>query len=166
MKIEENLYEEVLIHFARMYLLLGVIERRLRTRIPNTLRLYGESIGKGPWWFLLPDNPIQRVRILRAINKNEGSLENFERFLAFVFWRDIFRGRCFQNLWIPALHKVFPGIEDPLNSRSYGRTKFHIDKAYEIRNRIAHFDESESEEYEKEEKYLLWLVFAMGGFTP
>jgi hypothetical protein len=166
MNIEENLYENVLVHFARMYLLLGVIERRLRRGIPDTLSEYGQTVGKGPWWVLLTENPVQRLRILRAITKNEGSLENFERFLAFVFWRDIFKGKCFKNLWTPALHKVFPGLEDPLNSRSYGRTKFHIEKAHEIRNRIAHFDESESEEYQNEEKYLLWLVFAMGGFTP
>jgi hypothetical protein len=165
MNFEENLYEQILIHFARMYLLLGVIERRLRREIPNTLRNHTQALDGQPWWFLLTHNEIQRVRVIRALAKNRGEIDNFERFLAFVFWRDIFKGKCFRNLWLPALHKAFPGLENPLDSRSYGKTKFHIDKAYEIRNRIAHFDETDTADYEKEELLLLWLVDALGGFS-
>jgi hypothetical protein len=62
-------------------------------------------------------------------------------------------------------HKAFPGLENPLDSRSYGKTKFHIDKAYEIRNRIAHFDETDTADYQKEELLLLWLVDVLGGFS-
>lgn len=52
MNIEENLYEKTLVHFATLYLLLGVIERRLRQRIPITLREYGESFGQSIWWLV------------------------------------------------------------------------------------------------------------------
>ena len=165
MEIEDHLYEKVLIHFATIFLLLGVTERRLRKRIPVTLSEYGKTIGRGPWWSLLSESDSQRIRIARAIAKNDGDLENFERFLTLRFWRDIFRGNCYRKLWIPVLHTVFPGLEFPLNSRSYGRVTFYLEKAVQIRNRVAHFDETDTEDYKKEEEIMIRLVEALGGLS-
>lgn len=165
MNIEENLYEKTLVHFATLYLLLGVIERRLRQRIPITLREYGESFGQSIWWLVLPENPVQRVRIVRAIKKNNGILENFERFLTLRFWRDIFSGKCYRNLWRPALHRVFNGLPNSLDSQSYGKVVFHLNQAVEIRNRVAHYDETNASSFDREEELLLWLVNALGSFN-
>lgn len=160
----ENFYERTLLHFAELYLLLGVIELRLRARIPATLSEYGVSIDRAPWWFLLPENSSQRVRILRAIAKNNGEIENFERYLSLRFWRDIFRGKCFRNLWTPALHRVFNGLQNPLDANSYSKVVVHLDRAVEIRNRVAHFDSSGLRAFSREEKTLRWLVEALGGW--
>ncbi len=165
MEFEEHLYEKVLLHFATMFLLLGVIERRLRRRIPTTLSEYGLTIGHGPWWNLLPENNSQKIRILRAISKNSGELKNFERFLTLRFWRDIFKGKWYRNLWVPVLHKVFSGLENPLDSRSYGRVVHHLEEAVLIRNRIAHYDETEIKDYLREVEMMTWLVNSLGGLS-
>jgi len=165
MEIDDHHYEQVLLHFATLFLLLGVIERRLRIRIPATLREYGLLINKAPWWLVLPYRENQHLRIQRAIQKNDGHLENFERYLTLRFWREIFRGKCYRTLWIPALHEVFPDLEYSLDPRSYGKVAFYLDQAVEIRNRVAHFDETKMTNFKREEEMMLWLVNATGGLS-
>lgn len=165
MEIDDHHYEKVLLHFATLFLLLGVIERRLRVRIPATLSEYGLLINRAPWWLVPPHREVQHLRIQRAIRKNDGLLENFERYLTLRFWREIFRGKCYRTLWIPALHDVFSGLERPLDSRSYGRVAYHLDQAVEIRNRVAHFDETKMKDFKREEEMMLWLVNALGGLS-
>ena len=69
MEIDDHHYEQVLLHFATLFLLLGVIERRLRIRIPATLREYGLLINKAPWWL-----------------GNETKMTNFKREEEMMLW--------------------------------------------------------------------------------
>ena len=156
-------YEFHLRRFVSLYFLIGIIERELRKRVVITLSDLASEFGYLEWLSVIPDNYESRKNISVAIEKNSGDPDGIEKHLPFAFWRRLFMGEHYESLWIPALHQIFPKLNNPLTRETADQVGQRMYKANQIRNRIAHFDIEGAERYETEKKVLMWLINAMGG---
>ena len=156
-------YEFHLRRFVSLYFLIGILERELRKRVVITLSDLASEFGYLEWLSVIPDNYESRKNISMAIEKNSGDPDGIEKHLPFAFWRRLFMGEHYESLWIPALHQIFPKLNNPLTRETADQVGQRMYKANQIRNRIAHFDIEGAERYETEKKVLMWLINAMGG---
>ena len=156
-------YEFHLRRFVSLYFLIGILERELRKRVVITLSDLASEFGYLEWLSVIPDNYESRKNISVAIEKNSGDPDGIEKHLPFAFWRRLFMGEHYESLWIPALHQIFPKLNNPLTRETADQVGQRMYKANQIRNRIAHFDIEGAERYETEKKVLMWLINAMGG---
>ncbi len=163
MLIDGNFYEFHLRRFVTLYFLIGVIERELKSRVPITLGELAADSGYLEWLELIPTTFENRKNLSMAAEKNAASFRGFEHHLPFAFWRRLFEGEYFESLWVPALHKVFPALPDPLQRSSADKVGQRLYKANQIRNRVAHFDIEGAERFDTEKKILIWLINAMEG---
>ena len=163
MLIDGNFYEFHLRRFVILYFLIGVIERELKSRVPVTLGELAADFGYLEWVDVVPTNFENRKNLSIAQEKNLGSSRGVEHHLPFAFWRRLFAGEYFETLWIPALHKVFPALSNPLQRSSADKVSQRLYKANQIRNRVAHFDIEGAERFDTEKKVLMWLINAMEG---
>jgi hypothetical protein len=151
-------YEEQLIIYATLYKLLGVIEHTLRARIPNTLRTLAINSGKRYWHEVIPSNTY-REKTLRKLRSAEAENSRvFDLKISYGFWRHLFTRDLFTVLWLPALNKIFPNLKRPLTKDSYHEIGAALHRSYLIRNRVAHYDFKEREEFESEAATLIWLI--------
>lgn len=163
MHSRDYFYEVELKRYVVLYFLLGVVEHEFRARVPIVLSDAAFTLGKLDWWEVLPQTP-QNVRsIKRAIEKNGDSAVGFEQKLPFSFWRFIFVGENYLTLWNEYLQGIFPSLERPLEKRSYDQICNRIYRAYELRNKVAHYEFLAVQRFENEKRGLLWLIHAMGG---
>ena len=165
MVIDLKLFETHLRRYVVLYYMLGLIERELRTRSMITLSSLAAEKGYGEWVYVVPATKrnIQSMRV--AFKKNSYQIDGIEEHLTFSFWRHLFDGKNYTSLWIPALHQIFTGLDNPLQKRSYAQVGNHMTKANRIRNRVAHYEIKKSSDYEKEKSILLWLIQKMGGVS-
>ena len=85
--------------------------------------------------------------------------------MTFSFWRHLFDGKNFTLLWIPALHLIFPSLENPLTKRSFAQVGNHLSRANKIRNRVAHYEIRVNSDYESEKEVLMWIIQKMDGVS-
>jgi hypothetical protein len=165
MVIDLKLFETHLRRYVVLYYMLGLIERELRTRSMITLSSLAAEKGYAEWVFVVPATRrnIQSMRV--AFKKNSFQIDGIEEHLTFSFWRHLFDGKNYTILWIPALHQIFPGLDNPLQKRSYAQVGNYMTKANRIRNRVAHYEMKNSSDYEKEKNILLWLIQKMDGVS-
>ena len=151
--------------YATLYFILGLIEIELRQRIVIAMSSLSAEKGYGEWVYVIPATKrnIQSMRV--AFKKNSFQIDGIEEHLTFSFWRHLFDGKNYTSLWIPALHQIFTGLDNPLQKRSYAQVGNHMTKANRIRNRVAHYEIKKSSDYEKEKSILLWLIQKMGGVS-
>ena len=158
-----NVYEKYLRQFAILYFMLGYIEREFRIRIVATLGSLASEKGYSAWTFVIPETFENSRALERAQRKNRGHFEDMEKYLNFAFWGHLFKPRNFTTLWIPALHTIFPSLSNPQSKESFAQVSNKVGRAYEIRNRIAHFDLESAEHYKSERAVLLWIINALQG---
>ena len=139
MLIDGNFYEFHLRRFVILYFLIGVIERELKSRVPMTLGELAADFGYLEWVDVVPTTFENRKNLSAAEEKN------------------------LETLWIPALHKVFPALSNPLQRSSADKVGQRLYKANQIRNRVAHFDIEGAERFDTEKKVLMWLINTMEG---
>lgn len=154
-------YEEQLYRFSILYMMFGYIEHELRRRTVVTLSNLAKEKGYAWWFQLIPERRNSRVLIRKAIKLNRGSKDGFEYLLPFTFWRNLFIRENFTNLWIPALHKIFEGIEEAKRHEKFKDVCAKIKAAHEIRNRLAHYNFRDSRKFEDERADLAYLIQAL-----
>lgn len=163
MEKREIYYEEELKRYTVLYFLLGVVEHEFRARIPTILSDYAYSRAIDNWWEVLPSSYQNRKSIERATKKNGNSLNGFEQHLPFSFWRYIFVGENFPTIWKESLYTIFPNLKNPLAKSSFDRICNRIYLAYQLRNKVAHYELQTQIKFEKEKSRLLWLINMMAG---
>lgn len=165
MVIDLRIFETHLRRYAVLYFMLGLIERELRVRSMITLSSLASEKGYREWIYIVPATKKNIKSMRNAYKKNGLRIDGIENHLPFSFWRHLFDGKNYTQLWIPALYLIFPNLENPLHKRSYWQVGNQMAKANRIRNRVAHFDIELDSDYEKEKSTLLWLIQKMGGVS-
>ena len=160
---ETRIFEAQLRRYAILYFMLGLIEKKLRTRVMITLSSFAGEKGYTEWFLVLPQTVEHKRSIHHALRKNRNQTDGIEEYLSFSFWRRLFVGSNYISLWIPALHLVFPSLKDPLEKKSFDRVGNYLYLASQIRNRVAHYDIHGAADFEREKSVLMWLIKAMSG---
>jgi hypothetical protein len=163
MQRREIYYEEELKRYTVLYFLLGVVEHELRARIPIAMSDYAYSRGIRDWWEVVPQSYQNLKSIERATKKNGNSLNGFEQHLPFSFWRYIFVGENFPTFWRESLHTIFPNLKNALTKTSYDQICNRIYLAYQLRNKIAHYELQTHIKFEREKERLLWMINMLAG---
>jgi hypothetical protein len=163
MENQMKFYELHLQRFSTLYLQFGYIELELRHRVVATLSNYAKRKSYSEWFHIIPKEKQFSLALRRALSKNRGSQKEFERFLPFSFWKDLFHKKYFLYLWVPALHKVFLGLANPKNLESLKFMSKKLELAHQIRNRLAHYNFQDSGNFEAEKEVLESVITALGG---
>ena len=156
-----NFYELQLQRFSELYTLFGYIELELRLRVVVALSNYAESKSYSEWFYVVPREKQFSIAIRQALKKNRGNYVEFERFLPFTFWKDLFHKKYFLLLWLPALHKAFLGLANPRNLDSLKSISRKLEHAHQIRNRLAHYNFQDSGNFETEKEVLESIITAL-----
>ena len=159
--LDTRIVETQLRRYAVLYFMLGLIEKELRKRVVITLSSLAREKGYSTWFSIIPPSEILKRSIKKASRKNGHQIEGVEEYLPFGFWRRIFIGSNYITLWIPGLHLIFPALVNPLEKRSFDRVGTHLHRASHIRNRVAHYEIRDPEDFEEEKSVLMWLLRAM-----
>lgn len=159
--LDTRIVETQLRRYAVLYFMLGLIEKELRKRVVITLSSLASEKGYPTWFSIIPPTEVLKRSIKKALRRNGNQTEGVEEYCSFGFWRRIFIGSNYIALWIPALHLVFPALVNPLEKRSFDRVGTHLHRASQIRNRVAHYEIRETEDFEQEKSVLMWLICAM-----
>ena len=165
MAIDLRIFETHLRRYAILYFMLGLIERELRVRSMITLSSLASEKGYSEWVHVVPQTKGNIKSIKTAHKKNYLKFDGIEEHMTFSFWRHLFDGKNFTLLWIPALHLIFPSLENPLTKRSFAQVGNHLSRANKIRNRVAHYEIRVNSDYESEKEVLMWIIQKMDGVS-
>jgi hypothetical protein len=165
MAIDLKIFETHLRRYAVLYFMLGLIERELRVRSMITLSGLASEKGYAEWVHVVPSTKGNIKSINTAFTKNFLKFEGIEEHMTFSFWRHLFDGKNFTLLWVPALHSIFPSLENPLTKKSFAQVGNHLTKANRIRNRVAHYEIRVDSDYEGEKEVLMWIIRKMDGVS-
>jgi len=158
---EGKFYEEHLNRLSILFVMFGYIELELRKRIVLTLSNLAIEKGYSQWFLTLPRNNQRAAAIRRAVKTNNGIHAGLENYLPFGFWNELFHRSFYLGLWLPALHRIFLGLQNPKTRASFLFIAGNIDKAHQIRNRFAHYNLKDAGNFEFEKEVLVSLIHAL-----
>lgn len=129
-----NLYHWNVMVSAAFYGPLHTFELALRNSVHDRLSAH---FGQKDWWNRAPlDNEGQRlVRQARARCRRSAGPDDVVTELSLGFWSSLVARRYDRDLWVPALHRAFPGYRGPRRTLQ--------DQLYSLRllrNRIMHHE--------------------------
>ena len=160
--MNERIYEKELIFYSTLYKLLGVIELTLRHRIPNTLSVIARKRGFIYWFEVIPESS-SRGKVMRNLKQEvEEGLFDPNFFIPLSFWRYLFSKDSYTTLWLPALYKIFPNFRNPLSRESFQEISDALHRVNLVRNRVAHYDFKNCQNFEIEAALLLWVIAMLG----
>ena len=165
MAIDLKIFETHLRRYAVLYFMLGLIECELRVRSMITLSSLASEKGYAEWVQVVPSTKGNIKSIKTAYKKNYLKFDGIEEHMTFSFWRHLFDGKNFTLLWVPALHTIFPSLENPLTKKSFAQVGNHLSRANRIRNRVAHYEIRVNSDYEGEKEVLMWIIQKMDGVS-
>ena len=154
--------------FARAYNLIGRLELHLRYQIPITLSSYAEERGHREWHEVVPLNEYAQNSLNRAnkavlMAKQEKSTAS--TFLPFSFWRYLLSNRNYGDLWLPNLHVIFPGLENPKTRSAFRQVDLHMNSALRLRHNVAHYNLNCLGTIAFSQKKVEWLLDSLGVTT-
>jgi len=158
---EGKFYEDQLNRLSILFVMFGYIELELRKRIVVTLSNLAIEKGYSQWFLILPKNNQRAIAIRRAVKINRGIYSGLENYLPFGFWNELFNRKFYLELWLPALHRVFLGLQNPKTRASFSLIAGNIEKAHQIRNRFAHYNLKDAGNFEFEKEVLTSLIYAL-----
>ena len=138
------------------YTQIGILELNLRTNIPTSLLRSERSTGN--WYEKLSLNQKGVEDLKRARTQKPTSPEDL---LSLSFWRYLLSNKNYGGLWLPHLHKAFPGVGSPKNIETFREVDRAMDSSLRLRHKIAHYNVDELENIEYSVKKVEWLVQIM-----
>lgn len=138
------------------------LELRFRILIPHYLREHQVFYELTHWHEDISLSFSGEKSLLRARMKLKRNEHNFvEDFLPFGFWQNTVHEKNFTKLWVPFLHKAFPGIVDAASMPKMKEVEQRMITASEFRNLVSHHNRKVLIDYEANIENLLWLIDAM-----
>lgn len=156
-------YEFYLKRIADIHFFVGILEFKLRIKIPVALSSLSRTSGYPEWFDVLPKSDQNIVAISQALKRNSQSIVGMEHYLPFSFWSHMFQRELYSILWVPCLHRVFGGLNDPIHKNSFLAVSRNMRRASRVRNRSAHFNLINAGDYDDEISLLKWLIRAIDG---
>jgi hypothetical protein len=150
--------------FTSAYTLIGSLELRLREAIPRVLKDYADKKGYSEWHNVLCVKGIGEVALEQAKDRllsRAHSGEEIEDFLPLSFWRHLLSNRQYGALWLPALYRVFPEVNNPKDNKVFQNIDKNMDTALRLRNSVAHFNMQSLPNIEFSKKKVQWLLDAL-----
>jgi hypothetical protein len=138
------------------YTQIGILELKLRTSIPPAL-LGSEQTARN-WYEKLTLNQKGVEDLERAKGQKPTSPEDL---LSLSFWRYLLSNKNYGGLWLPHLHKAFPGVSSPKDIETFREIDRAMDSSLRLRHKIAHYNLDELENIEHSVKKVEWLVRIM-----
>ena len=138
------------------YFRIGILELRLRSRVPAALH-HGD-LPEELWFEKLKLSGKGLEDLERARASKPDSPEDL---LSLSFWRYLLSNRHYGELWLPHLHKAFPNVDSPKKFRTFKSVDHAMDSSLRLRNKIAHYNLDELGAIEHSLKKVDWLIQAM-----
>ena len=138
------------------YFQIGILELRLRSRVPDAL-LQGD-MPEVPWFEKLNLNGKGLEDLERARASKPNSPEDL---LSLSFWRYLLSNRHYGELWLPHLHKAFPNLDFPKEFRTFKSIDQAMDTSLRLRNKIAHYNLDELGAIEHSVVKVEWLIWLL-----
>ena len=161
-----NFQDEALKRYGRSYLLLGDFELIVRKKMIVTLSDFAKGKGHTMWHEGLEFSDVGSQYLLRTINKAKSQARRdnvtIESQVPLSFWRYLLISKHYSNLWLPALHLVFPMLDAPKERNSFHSISEKMGWALDLRNRVAHYNFYKISIIEAEETNLRSIISAMG----
>jgi hypothetical protein len=152
--------------FGRLYVEIGILEKLLRNKIPQSIDIQANVRDEPQWLSEITLDAKNRAKInqariqMRKAGLNDGRL--LAEFLPLSFWSWILHRKHYTTLWIPHTHKIMNASEYPLDLRLYREFDQRLYKANQDRNVIAHYNISMISSMEKSMENVKWLQRALG----
>ncbi len=135
------------------YFQIGILELRLRSRVPDAL--FQADMPEAPWFEKLNLNKKGLDDLERARASKPDSPEDL---LSLSFWRYLLSNRHYGELWLPHLHKAFPNLDSPKEFRTFKSIDQAMDSSLRLRNKIAHYNLDELAAIEHSVAKVDWLI--------
>lgn len=124
---------------AAFYLTLSCLEVGLRNALHDQLRVKYDRPG---WWDAAPLRPPEKFKVQQASDdlrkrKPDGRhcADDVVTELSFGFWVSLLRRHYDQSLWVPTLHRAFPGYHGNRET-----LRDNLQAMVKLRNRIMHHE--------------------------
>ena len=152
-------YSRELETFSKVYLLLGVIEIELRSRVPATLsRVNGNKF----WYENFEFDSYPNYLIENVLKRRKGNPVGVESRLPFGFWVRIFRVKNFEMIWQGRINEIFPLLPKPNSKKTYDSLSRRLKRVHRLRNKIAHYELVKLKNQTQEIQDLMFLIRALG----
>ena len=145
--------------FEYSYFLVGLLEIKLRTSIPEIINLNPQVTGTKRWYTTLPLNERSSHALEIALLIDN---ENPEHYLPLSFWRYLLSSKNYGSLWLPTLYQLFPLLDSPKSFRNFKLIDKHMDSALRLRNNIAHYNLDAAKNMSFAQNKVKWLLINLG----
>ena len=139
--------EKLILRYSQTYILIGLLESRLRIRLIEALSKYSSEKGYAEWH-----------QILDAKSAHDPS----KPYVSFGVWRDVLSQRNFTKLWLPCTKYAFIDLPFADSFKTYQKIDNRMYYAAGTRNRVCHFNFANYRNVKHEEANLRWLIAALG----
>ena len=140
-----RLYEWNMLAAAAVMVTTGMIEVIVRNALDARMVEWSMSLGKPSWFDVAPldwrgRDDIAKAR-WRATNRGRAPEQHGKVIaeLSFGFWRYLLSQRYHASMWVPSLHRAFPGGSQDIRVRRR-RVESHLANLTLVRNRAAHHE--------------------------
>ncbi|MET8523270.1 hypothetical protein [Nocardioides sp. NPDC004968] len=123
----------------------GTVEVIVRNALDRQLVSWAERKGRGDWLGTVPLDQRGRDDVAKARSRATMRGRRVEQHgrvvaeLSFGFWRYLMSQRYHASLWVPSLHKAFPGATEDLRTRRR-EVESRLVNLMLVRNRAAHHE--------------------------
>ena len=138
------------------YTQIGILELRLRSKVPEVLS--NRENTHGSWFENLNLNEIGAEDLRRARQLKPASPEDM---LSLSFWRYLLSNKHYGELWLPHLHKAFPNTKSPKSHQTFKNIDLAMNSSLRLRNKIAHYNLDELAAISYSVQKVEWLIQIM-----
>jgi hypothetical protein len=152
--------------FGRLYFEIGILEKLLRIKIPQSIDPEAGAKDEALWLSEIALDEKNRAKINKArIQKRKVGLKGgpvLAEFLPLSFWSWVLHRKHYTTLWIPHTHKIVDASVQSLDIALYREFDQRLYQVNQDRNVIAHYNTSMINSMEKSLENVFWLQRAMG----
>lgn len=140
-----RLYEWNMLAAAAVIATTGMVEVIVRNALDARMVEWSTALGQTSWFDVAPLDWRGRDDITKARWRATGRGRDPELHgkvlaeLSFGFWRYLVSQRYYASLWVPALHRAFPGGSQDIRVRR-AHVESHLANLTFVRNRAAHHE--------------------------